>query len=92
MPRRPTPPNFIPALEAEGYIERRPDPDDGRAAVVQVTSSGRSALRRVQAANDEIMSGQLADWTSEELEALVTQMERLITDLRSPPGRSSATG
>jgi DNA-binding MarR family transcriptional regulator len=82
----------VQALEAEGYIERRPDPDDGRAAVVQVTSSGRSALRRVQAANDDIMSGQLADWSPDELEALVTQMERLITDLRTPPGRSSAAG
>lgn len=76
----------VQALEAEGYIERRSDPLDRRAAVVQATPAGRTALRRVQAANDEIMSGQLADWTTEELEELVEQMERLITDLRTPPG------
>ena len=33
----------VQALEAEGYIERRPDPADGRAAVVEATPAGRAA-------------------------------------------------
>jgi DNA-binding MarR family transcriptional regulator len=32
-------------LEAVGYVERRPDPDDGRASLVGVTPAGRSVLR-----------------------------------------------
>ena len=33
-------------LEAAGYVERRPDPDDGRASLVALTPAGREALRR----------------------------------------------
>lgn len=75
----------VQALEAEGYIERSPDPTDGRAAVVRVTPAGLAAHRRVQAANDAIMAEQLADWSIEELTHLVDQLERLIVDLRTSP-------
>jgi DNA-binding MarR family transcriptional regulator len=33
-------------LEQVGYVERRPDPDDGRASLVALTADGREALRR----------------------------------------------
>ena len=33
-------------LEQAGYVERRPDPDDGRASLVALTADGREALRR----------------------------------------------
>jgi DNA-binding MarR family transcriptional regulator len=31
-------------LEADGLVTRRPDPDDGRRALVELTSQGRSVL------------------------------------------------
>jgi DNA-binding MarR family transcriptional regulator len=31
-------------LEADGLIERRPDPGDGRRALVELTEQGREAL------------------------------------------------
>src|SRR5918911_2883754 len=31
-------------LEADGYVERSPDPDDGRRALVALTAGGRAAL------------------------------------------------
>lgn len=31
-------------LEADGYVERRPDPDDRRRALVDFTAAGREAL------------------------------------------------
>lgn len=80
----------VQALEAEGYIERRPDPADGRAAVVEATTAGKAAYRRLAAANDAIMAEQLADWSRGELEDLVDQLERLVHDLRSAPGRRDA--
>ncbi len=80
----------VQALEAEGYIERRPDPLDGRAAVVEATESGVRAYTRVDAVNDGIMSEQLADWSSDELWDLVERLERLIHDLRSSPASPEA--
>jgi len=78
----------VQALEAEGYVRRRPDPADGRASVIAATRAGRAAYRRVDAATDSLMAEQLADWTPERLHALVDQLDRLVTDLRAvPPGR-----
>ena len=31
-------------LEADGLVERRPDPDDGRRALVELTAAGRETL------------------------------------------------
>lgn len=72
------------ALVADGYLERRADPADGRASVVVVTSAGRGAFRRVQNTNDEIMAEQLQEWTTEDLVDLADRLERLVKDLRSP--------
>jgi DNA-binding MarR family transcriptional regulator len=84
----------VQALEAEGYVERSADPTDGRASVVAVTSAGRLAHRRIEAANDELMAEQLDGWTVEELTSLVEQLDRLVTDLRAVPAsrRSKAAG
>ena len=75
----------VQSLEAEGYIERSPDPTDGRAAVVRVTTAGLEAHRRVQAANDASMAEQLSDWSTDELVDLVDRLEHLIIDLRTAP-------
>jgi len=84
----------VQALEAEGYVERSADPNDGRASVVAVTSAGRLAHRRIEAANDELMAEQLDGWSTEDLTSLVEQLDRLVTDLRAVPAsrRSKAAG
>lgn len=33
-------------LEDEGFVERVPDPDDGRATLARITAAGRAALKR----------------------------------------------
>ncbi|MEX1218454.1 MAG: MarR family transcriptional regulator [Acidimicrobiales bacterium] len=75
----------VQALEAEGYVERSTDPQDGRASVVSVTAAGRNAHRRIEAANDELMAEQLDSWSPEELKLLVEQLDRLVSDLRAVP-------
>ncbi len=84
----------VQALESEGFVERSADPNDGRASVVTVTTAGRLAHRRIEAANDELMAEQLDDWSIEELTALVEQLDRLVSDLRAVPAsrRSKAAG
>jgi DNA-binding MarR family transcriptional regulator len=38
---------FVDFLEQEGWVERRPDPDDRRARIVTLTASGRRRLARL---------------------------------------------
>jgi DNA-binding MarR family transcriptional regulator len=37
---------LVQTLERRGYLERRPDPSDGRATLVLLTRSGRQSARR----------------------------------------------
>jgi DNA-binding MarR family transcriptional regulator len=36
----------VPEIEEAGYVERRPDPDDGRAVLVRLTDTGRQLTQR----------------------------------------------
>lgn len=46
----------IDGLERKGYVERRPDPDDGRALSLCATRAGRALYKRI---NDELIEQQL---------------------------------
>jgi DNA-binding MarR family transcriptional regulator len=37
---------LVSVLEQRGYVERHPDPSDGRARIVRLTPRGRDAVRR----------------------------------------------
>lgn len=46
-----TPPGalkIVDGMEADGYLERTPDPDDGRAKRLRLTRRGRAALARAR--------------------------------------------
>jgi DNA-binding MarR family transcriptional regulator len=69
------------SLEAKGLIERCPDPDDGRRAVLSVTGAGLQWLRNKQNARTELLAKTLsAEFTPAELQVLITAaplLERL---------------
>ena len=46
---QPTITKLVNALERDGLVERRPDPADGRASAVHLTSTGRALVRRARA-------------------------------------------
>jgi DNA-binding MarR family transcriptional regulator len=59
-------------LEARGFIERRPDPDDGRRAVISLTTAGLQALRNRRSARTERLAQALSTgFTRSELEQLM---------------------
>src|SRR4051812_12877015 len=60
----------VSALERAGYVERQPDPDDGRAHRVAITAAGRRVLAESHRRMVDAFSQALQDWTPEELEAL----------------------
>ena len=69
------------ALEARGLVERRPDPADGRRAVISATEAGLQALRNRRSARTEQLAQALsAEFTRSELRQLmaaVPLIERL---------------
>lgn len=65
-------------LEAAGLLERRPDPQDGRAIQLFVTAQGQALHERARAFRREKMQRLLADLTAEEEAALLTLLEKAI--------------
>ena len=69
------------ALQARGLVARRPDPDDGRRAVMSMTGSGLEMLRSRRNASVEQMARALAmEFTPAELARLMAAaplLERL---------------
>jgi DNA-binding MarR family transcriptional regulator len=46
--KRPTATRVLRVLAEAGLVERTPDPDDGRSALLSVTAAGRERLRRLR--------------------------------------------
>ena len=61
------------ALELRGLVERRPDPGDGRRAVMSLTEAGRQTLwQRRNARTQQLAKALAAGFTRSELEQLMT--------------------
>src|SRR6201985_443099 len=64
-------------LQHAGYIERRPDPDDRRVRLLEITKAGRAVKN---AAQSDIQRGEerwLAELTAEERAVFLRVLERL---------------
>jgi DNA-binding MarR family transcriptional regulator len=74
----------VAALERSGWVERAPDPDDGRASLVSATAAGRALharLRRERSALIEEWLGGLADDDAGRLAAALPLLEGLADHL-----------
>ncbi len=69
---------IIDALEAKGMIARRPDADDRRRNVVELTPAGQDLLRRATAASDAAEAELLAPLSPEESEQLRELLTRVL--------------
>jgi len=69
---------LIDQLEHGGYVERVPDPADGRARLVRVADRG---ARSVEASRG-IVAQVEAEWTAHLGERRMAQLRRILTDLR----------
>ena len=59
-----------------GLVERRPDPADGRASLVQLTHHGRERMQAVTEQRRELFAAKLADWGADELDDLAARLAR----------------
>jgi len=59
-----------------GLIEREPDPDDRRAAILSITEEGSRRLATIAAARRSEVIDRLAEWSEDDLRAFVSAMAR----------------
>jgi DNA-binding MarR family transcriptional regulator len=69
---------IIDALEAKGIVVRRPDPEDRRRNVVELTQAGQTLLRQATAASDVAEAELLAPLNPQEGEQLRTLLARIL--------------
>jgi len=71
----------IAVLERLGYVERRPDPHDGRAHLLSLTPAGVDALAAARELRAEWSLSALADWDETDARLLTDLLDRLVADV-----------
>ncbi|MET8814950.1 MarR family winged helix-turn-helix transcriptional regulator [Streptomyces sp. NPDC004549] len=66
----------VAALERDGLIERRHDPEDHRVQVLRLTDAGREILAEVTSSRRAAFRERLADWPAEDLVRFAAYLER----------------
>jgi DNA-binding MarR family transcriptional regulator len=67
-------------LERTGFVERVPDPADGRAQLVRLTMEGREAVEAIRAVGRRWMSEALMDWEADDRRRLTELFHRMVDD------------
>jgi DNA-binding MarR family transcriptional regulator len=68
--KRPTATRTLGVLSDAGLVERTPDPEDGRSAVVSITAAGRERLRRLRGRKNAYLARRMRDLPAEDLATL----------------------
>src|SRR3954470_2737638 len=72
---------YVGQLARAGYVERRPDPQDGRAVQIAASDAGTSVARELGTRRQETIVSALASWDPADIATLVTLLARLNDDL-----------
>jgi DNA-binding MarR family transcriptional regulator len=83
--RRPTVTRIIGHLAEAGLVERTADPDDGRGALVSITTEGRALLKRLRRRKTAYLAQHLGDLDPEDAAALERAVQVLERMLEEPP-------
>lgn len=78
---------LIDRLEARGYVERRPDPDDRRSNRVHATEPARAVVRLMTRTLGELDTMASRDVPPEELEIAMRVLRRMRRNLRDAVAR-----
>ncbi|GAA3514805.1 hypothetical protein GCM10022234_07180 [Aeromicrobium panaciterrae] len=68
-------------LADRGFVERGPDPEDGRASIITLTEDGRAGLKSSFEQRRAILAEALADWDDVDRELLRIHLSRLAAAL-----------
>jgi DNA-binding MarR family transcriptional regulator len=82
--KRPTATRTLRVLSEAGLVERAPDPEDGRSALVSITAAGRERLRRLRGRKNAYLARRMRDLPAGDVEALERAAEILEGILEEP--------
>ena len=82
--KRPTATRTLRILTEAGLVERTPDPDDGRSALVSVTAAGRERLRRLRGRKNAYLARRMRDLSDSDVQTLERAAEILEGLLEEP--------
>ena len=71
----------VSALAGEGLLEKLADPQDGRAQMVSLTTSGKELLDRIRADRAEFFRALLHEWSAEDIGAFTAYLQRFAGEL-----------
>jgi DNA-binding MarR family transcriptional regulator len=72
---------YVGQLARAGYVERRPDPKDGRAVQLAASDAGASVAHEMGNQRQQAILSALASWDPADIATLVTLLSRLNDDL-----------
>ncbi|NMI01063.1 winged helix-turn-helix transcriptional regulator [Pseudonocardia sp. K10HN5] len=72
----------VAALVKAGLLERRADPDDGRASLLAATEAGARALELSRRRRAAMIASTMADWPPEQRRQLAELLGRFVTDFQ----------
>jgi DNA-binding MarR family transcriptional regulator len=83
----------IAAMESEGLVERRSDPEDRRCSIIRASRRGGALLEAVRARRTERIDALLAGWPAEDRESLERLLARLNREIAAArPARAAGPG
>jgi len=82
--KRPTATRTLRVLSEAGLVQRAPDPEDGRSALVSITAAGRERLRRMRRRKNAYLARRMRDLPAGDLETLERAAEILEGILEEP--------
>ncbi|MGI9445863.1 MAG: MarR family winged helix-turn-helix transcriptional regulator [Rubripirellula sp.] len=68
---------MLKSLEKKGFVKREPDPSDGRAWVVGITSKGRRTYKRVRGETEDFRVRLLSGLDDHESDALLQALDKV---------------
>jgi DNA-binding MarR family transcriptional regulator len=75
--KRPTATRILRVLIEVGLVDRAPDPDDGRSALISVNAAGRERLRRLRGRKNAYLARRMRELPAEDLRTLERATEIL---------------
>jgi DNA-binding MarR family transcriptional regulator len=77
---------LVDALQAEGLVERQPDPNDRRAFRLALTATGAGQLTRIHQLHETVSADAFANLTTHERAQLAELLQRVIDRTRQLRG------